>query len=127
MEQKFFQSTKIDSIAINFENCEQIVIPIESVNRILITGTDEEGNIQGIYIALDQKADFSYSCMGYDSPITSFERIQSRADIVSIDLHEKTGEELEFIVPYIEDERGFNAVEKCWISQKGELHIEIKE
>ncbi len=121
----YFQLADVDFIAINFENCEQIEIPADKIRELSVKQAGDGKEVGGIHAILEPECNVHYSCMGHSSEMTSFDRILSRLDIVSIDVHKDAGEAMELRVPYEEDDRGYNAAERCHLGETGELHVEI--
>lgn len=130
----FFPLTEnIDFVRINFENCEQIKIPVRDIVRLSLGSLNNDEEFvaaDSIILVIDPAANIPYVQevpFDYSSDMTTFQRILFRADVVSIDIHKTTGENLEVWLPYKENEKGFNAAEHCYIGKNAELHIEIKE
>lgn len=128
----FLLEKDIDSVRINFENCEQIEILTCDIIKLslgTIHNDKEYISVDNLNFVINPNANLPYTaewCPLYSPKMTTFDRIFLRSDIVSTDIHKKTGEHLELWVPYKENEKGFNSAEKCYIGKNGELHIEIK-
>lgn len=133
MDYFFLLEENIDFVRINFENCEQIKIPVQHIINLSLGNLNNDGeyiSANSLNLILNPDANIRHTyepCLTYKSNITIFQRILHRSDIVSIDIHKATEENLELLVPYKENEKGFNDAEHCYIGKNGELHIEIKE
>lgn len=124
------QQEGVDFIIINFENCEQISISSDHINRLYIDQIIQEDDmyfVNELQIVIDSNGDGYYSSLGYNPKMTKFNRILYRADIVSIDIHKNTNDSIELLIPYVEGWNGFNASQKTYIGKNNELHIEVKK
>ena len=129
----FLLAKDIDFVRINFENYTHIDISTHNIINLVIGNFNYENETlltDNLNFILAPGANISCRFGYYPLPqscIFVFDRILLQSDIVSIEIHKNTGENLEIWIPYEEDERGFNAAQNCYIGKTGELHIEIKE
>lgn len=128
----FLLAKDIDFVRINFENYVHIDIPTQNIINLTIGNLNEDDenlSTDSLDFILAPAANVLCKFEYYPLPLKcfAFDRIFLRSDIISIEIHKNTGENLEIWIPYKENARGFNAVQNCYIGKTGELHIEIKK
>ena len=123
------------SLGFNFENCEYMSFPFDSVKSLEVRNIIEsiiktrkcietKKTAQSVYFVIDAKENIEKNYIAFGG-VNPFERIVNCPDIVSVMFKSDDGNNDEIFVPYTGDET--NIHQYSFIKSNGDLVIKINE